>query len=127
MPNFAEQRRFYTELWGLAETAGDTGVSFLPAEGSPEQYVVRLREDVHKRKDLIAFGAVGTGDVDALATQLTDHGVQLVHEPEWLETPGGGYAIRFFDNEGRVVEVSADVSARRHRKVEARESGPMCC
>ncbi|MFE3769805.1 hypothetical protein [Streptomyces sp. NPDC059122] len=25
MPNFAEQRRFHTELWGLTETAGDTG------------------------------------------------------------------------------------------------------
>ncbi|MFJ9615301.1 hypothetical protein [Streptomyces noursei] len=32
---------------------------------------------------------------------------------------------RFFDNEGRVVEVSADVSARRHRKVEAREPVPV--
>lgn len=51
MPNFAEQRQFYTELWGLTETAGDTGVSFLAAEGSPEQYVVRLREDAHKRTD----------------------------------------------------------------------------
>ncbi|MGP3939175.1 hypothetical protein [Streptomyces sp. 6N106] len=34
MPNFAEQRRFYTELWGLTESHGDTGVSFLAAEGS---------------------------------------------------------------------------------------------
>ncbi|MEU8914001.1 helix-turn-helix domain-containing protein [Streptomyces nigrescens] len=56
MPNFAEQRRFYTELWGLTETAGDTGVSFLAAEGSPEQYVVRLREDAHKRTDPTCSG-----------------------------------------------------------------------
>lgn len=34
MPNFAAQRQFYTELWGLTETAADTGVSFLAAEGS---------------------------------------------------------------------------------------------
>ncbi|MCR8574150.1 hypothetical protein [Streptomyces sp. Isolate_219] len=61
MPNFAEQRQFYTELWGLTETADDIGVSFLAAEGSPEQCDVRLREDAHKRTDLIAFGAAGAG------------------------------------------------------------------
>lgn len=125
MPNFAEQRQFYTDPWGLTETAGDTGVSFLAAEGSPEQYVVRLREDAHKRTDLIAFGAAGAGDVDTLAAQLSAQGVRLVHEPKPLDTPGGGYAVRFFDNEGRVVEVSADVAARRHRRIEAREPIPV--
>ncbi|MDT0456428.1 VOC family protein [Streptomyces sp. DSM 41527] len=125
MPNFAEQRQFYTELWGLPETAGDTGVSFLAAEGSPEQYVVRLREDQQKRTDLIAFGAAHPADVDTLAAQLIAQGVTLVREPKMLDTPGGGYAVRFFDNEGRVVEVSADVTPRRHRTIEARESIPV--
>ncbi|AOP47911.1 VOC family protein [Streptomyces lydicus] len=125
MPSFAEQRQFYTELWGLTETAGDTGVSFLAAEGSPEQYVVRLREDQQKRTDLIAFGAAHPADVDALAAQLIAQGVKLVREPQMLDTPGGGYAVRFFDNEGRVVEVSADVTPRRHRTIEARESIPV--
>ncbi|WP_246257783.1 hypothetical protein [Amycolatopsis anabasis] len=36
MPNFAEQRTFYRDTWGLTETADDSGVSFLAAEGSPE-------------------------------------------------------------------------------------------
>ncbi|MFI0789550.1 VOC family protein [Streptomyces lydicus] len=125
MPSFAEQRQFYTELWGLTETAGDTGVSFLAAEGSPEQYVVRLREDQQKRTDLIAFGAAHPADVDALAARLIAQGVKLVREPKMLDTPGGGYAVRFFDNEGRVVEVSADVTPRRHRTIEARESIPV--
>ncbi|MER0478243.1 VOC family protein [Streptomyces sp. Edi2] len=125
MPNFAEQCQFYTELWGLTEAAGDTGVSFLAAEGSPEQYVVRLRRDEQKRTDLIAFGAASTADIDTLAAQLIAQGVKLVQEPKLLDTPGGGYAVRFFDNEGRVVEVSADVTPRRHRTIEARESIPV--
>ncbi|MEU6328864.1 hypothetical protein ABZ851_16565 [Streptomyces sp. NPDC047049] len=37
MPDFAEQRQSYTELWGLTETAGDTGVPFLAAEDSPSR------------------------------------------------------------------------------------------
>ncbi|WP_406481230.1 hypothetical protein [Streptomyces platensis] len=51
--------------------------------------------------------------------------MRLVHEPKPLDTPGGGYAVRFFDNEGRVVEVSADVAVRRHRRIEAREPTPL--
>ncbi|MBZ4322878.1 VOC family protein [Streptomyces huiliensis] len=125
MPNFAEQRRFYTERWGLKETVGDTGVAFLAAEGSPEQYVVRLRRDARKRTDLVAFGAATAADVDTLTARLVAAGVRLVHEPRTLDTPGGGHAVRFFDNEGRVVEVSADVDARRHRRIEAREAVPV--
>ncbi|MER6844642.1 VOC family protein [Streptomyces platensis] len=125
MPNFAAQRQFYTAMWGLTETAGDTGISFLAAEGSPEQYVVRLRQEAHKRTDLIAFGAATAADVDTLAARLGTQGVQLICEPQPLATPGGGYAVRFFDNEGRVVEVSADVTPRQHRTVEAREPIPV--
>ncbi|MEV6233492.1 VOC family protein [Saccharopolyspora shandongensis] len=125
MPNFADQRTFYRETWGLTETANDSGVSFLAAEGSPELYVVRLREDDQKRTDLIAFGSASPVDVDTLTEQLIGRGVTLVHEPRVLDTPGGGYGVRFFDNEGRVVEVSADVAVRAHRKIEERESIPV--
>ncbi|MEU6264910.1 VOC family protein [Saccharopolyspora shandongensis] len=125
MPNFADQRTFYQETWGLTETANDSGVSFLAAEGSPELYVVRLRKDDQKRTDLIAFGSASPADVDTLTEQLIGQGVTLVHEPRVLDTPGGGYGVRFFDNEGRVVEVSADVAVRAHRKIEERESIPV--
>jgi catechol 2,3-dioxygenase-like lactoylglutathione lyase family enzyme len=125
MPNFADQVAFYTGTWGLTETASDSGVSFLAAEGSPELYVVRLRHDERKRADLLAFGAASPADVDALAERLISGGVRLVHEPRALDTPGGGYGVRCFDNEGRVVEVSAGVAARAHRQVEAREPIPV--
>jgi hypothetical protein len=48
---------------------------------------------------------------DALAGQLIADGGQIIREPDKLDTPGG-YGFRFFDIDGRVVEVSADVATR---------------
>src|SRR5207245_4272864 len=103
----------------------DTGLTSLAAEGTPEQYVVRLRQADDKRIDLIAFGAASAADVDTLAGQLAAAGVQLIGEPGTLQTPGGGYGFRFFDNEGRTVEISSDVATRTHRKVEEGEDVPV--
>jgi hypothetical protein len=113
VPDHAGQVEFYTHLWGLTPVASDTGITFLAAEGSPEPYVLRLRRDTDKRIDLIAFGTANRASVDALATQLGRDGVRLVTEPGSLATPGGGYGFRFFDVDGRTVEVSADVAHRR--------------
>ena len=60
-----------------------------------------------------------------MAERLGTAGVQLVSEPGKLQTPGGGYGFRFFDNDGRTVEVSSDVAVRQHRKVEEGESIPV--
>jgi catechol 2,3-dioxygenase-like lactoylglutathione lyase family enzyme len=125
VPDYAAQREFYTALWGLTPMAEDNDVVFLAAEGSPEQYVVRLRKDAEKRLDLIAYGAATRADVDTLAGRLGSTGVQLVGEPGPLRTLGGGYGFRFFDCDGRTVEVSAEVADRRHRKIEERESIPV--
>lgn len=125
VPDLARQQEFFTGVWGLTKEHSDTGISFLAAEGSPEQYVVRLREAADKRIDLIAFGAATPADVDTLAARLPRSGVTLVHEPTVLQTPGGGYGFRFFDNEGRTVEISANVAVRRHRKIEVGESVPV--
>ncbi|MEU0878086.1 VOC family protein [Lentzea sp. NPDC005914] len=125
VPDYARQLDFFTSTWGLKAEAGDTGLTFLAAEGSPEQYVVRLREATEKRLDLISFGAATTADVDTLATRLARDGVRLITEPGSLQTPGAGYGFRFFDNEGRTVEISADVAVRRHRAIELGESIPV--
>ncbi|MGY1812593.1 VOC family protein [Blastococcus sp. SYSU D00820] len=124
VPDYDTQLAFYTGHWGLTPVADDTGIAFLAAEGSPEQYVVRLRRG-DKRMDLVAFGAASAAGVDALAEQLVADGVQLVREPGTLDTPGGGYGVRFFDVDGRVVEVSSDVALRSHRKIEEREDIPV--
>jgi catechol 2,3-dioxygenase-like lactoylglutathione lyase family enzyme len=125
VPDHARQLDFYTNAWGLKPEHSDTGLTFLAAEGSPEQYVVRLRKAADKRIDLIAFGAATAADVDTLAGRLATAGVQLVSEPADLQTPGGGYGFRFFDNEGRTVEISAGVAVRTHRRIEEGESIPV--
>jgi catechol 2,3-dioxygenase-like lactoylglutathione lyase family enzyme len=125
VPDYARQLEFFTRTWGLAAAHSEAGLAFLAAEGSPEQYIVRLREAPDKRVDLIAFGAATAADVDTLAGRLAAEGVRLISEPGTLATPGGGYGFRFFDNEGRTIEVSADVAVRRHRKIEEGESVPV--
>ncbi|GAA4691124.1 VOC family protein [Phytohabitans rumicis] len=125
VPDFATQRRFYTETWGLSETGVDSGLSYLAAEGSPERYVIRLRQADEKRLDLIAFGAADPAAVDALAARLATADVRLVAEPGPLQTAGGGYGFRFFDVDGRTVEVSADVEVRAHRRVAEGEAVPV--
>jgi catechol 2,3-dioxygenase-like lactoylglutathione lyase family enzyme len=125
VPDYDAQLAFYTDLWQLSPGTTDTGIAFLAAEGSPEQYQVRLRADTEKRVDLIAFGAESADHVDALAEKLGTDGVTLVSTPDKLRTPGGGYGFRFFDLEGRTIEVSSDVAVREHRRVEEGESVPV--
>ncbi len=125
VPDYDKQLRFYTEMWGLEPETTDDGLAFLAAAGSPEHYSVRLRRAEEKRLDLISFGAADAADVDTLAENLGRDSVQLVSEPGALATPGGGYGFRFFDNDGRTVEVSSDVETRQHRKVEEGEAVPV--
>jgi catechol 2,3-dioxygenase-like lactoylglutathione lyase family enzyme len=125
VPDYDTQRSFYTDTWGLREVGAERGLSYLAAEGSPEQYVIRLRRAAEKRLDLIAFGAADRAAVDALAARLTAEDVPLVSEPGDLQTAGGGYGFRFFDVDGRTVEISADVAVRPHRKVEEGEAVPV--
>jgi catechol 2,3-dioxygenase-like lactoylglutathione lyase family enzyme len=125
IPDFARQLDFYENVWGLTRMAEDSDIAFLAAEGSPEQYVVRLRASQDKRLDLISFGTASAADVDSLAARLAVAGVRLIAEPATLRTPGGGYGFRFFDLDGRTVEVSSDVAPRSHRRIEERESIPV--
>src|SRR5687768_14488666 len=89
VPDFEKEREFFKNTWGLTEVVDDNGISFLAAEGSPEQYIVRLRKDAQKRLELLAFGAKDEAAVDTLAQQLAQGGVQLVNEPGKMQTPGG--------------------------------------
>ncbi|CAM5680501.1 hypothetical protein SGLAM104S_06223 [Streptomyces glaucescens] len=109
VPDYAKQLDFYAGVWGLTKVAEDSGISFLAAEGSPEQYVVRLRKADEKRLDLVSYGAASREDVDTLAEELLVGGVRLISQPGKVDTPGGGYGFRFFDVDGRTIEVSADV------------------
>src|SRR5215475_8672227 len=125
VPDYPAQLAFYSGIWGLTTVAEDSGIAFLAAEGSPEQYIIRLRQAADKRIDLVSFGAASDKDVDTLASQLLAAGVQLISQPGPLDTPGGGYGFRFFDIDGRTIEISAGVAVRAHRRVEESEAIPV--
>jgi catechol 2,3-dioxygenase-like lactoylglutathione lyase family enzyme len=125
IPDYERQLEFYTQVWGLTEVANDDGISFLAAEGSPERYIIRLRRDPGKRLDLVSFGAASASTSASLAARLIARNVPIAQDPQPLTTEGGGYGLRFFDLDGRTVEVSAGVATRAHRKIEEQESIPV--
>lgn len=59
-----------------------------------------------------------------MAEDLLQHGVRLDRTPQHQDLPGGGYALRFFDPDGRLVELSADLTPRTARELEPGESIP---
>ncbi|MEO3855445.1 VOC family protein [Acrocarpospora sp. B8E8] len=124
VPDLRQACAFYEGVWGLYRVADDRDVVFLGSVGSPEPYIVRLRQAHAKRVDIIAFAGRSRAAVDALAADLAVSGVRLVREPGEQDTPGGGYGVRFFDLDGRLIEVSVDVRAKPFRSLEAGESVP---
>ena len=63
VPDYPGQLLFYSGVWGLTTIAEDSGMAFLAAEGSPEQYIIRLRKAPDKRLDLVSFGAASGSSV----------------------------------------------------------------
>lgn len=124
-PNFDETVAFYSDAWGLKKVDGETDIAFFAAEGSPENYILRVRKADDKRMDLIAFGAEDQAHVDEIAESVAASGAGFISEPGEMKTPGGGYGFRFFDPDGRTVEVSSDVEARPFRELEPGESIPV--
>ena len=124
MPNFEEERDFFTKYWGLIPVHAEGDVQYLALTGSPEPFQIRLRKG-EKRLDLVGFGSDSREDVDALYQELVAKGVQMVHEPKELTQYSGGYGFRCFDCDGRTIEVSTGVNLRESRRVEEREPLPV--
>lgn len=123
VPNFEEERDFFTRYWGLTEVHAAEGLSYLAAEGSSEPFILRLRAD-DKRIDLVGFGVANRADVDALHAKLVAEGVQIIHEPRDLAGFSGGYGFRAFDGDGRALEFSTGYDTRVARKIREREPIP---
>ncbi len=124
VPDFATERQFVSETWGLKEVEKDGDISYFSAESSSEPYVFRLRKADEKRMDLISLGVEDRQAVDALAKRLASAGTKLISEPQRLDAPGGGYGFRFFDPDGRTVEIASDVVKREGRELNRGESIP---
>lgn len=123
VPNFTEERDFFTTHWGLTEVHAEEGMSYLAAAGSTEPFILRLRDD-EKRIDLVGFAVENRTDVHALADKLREKGVTFVHEPQELTGFSGGYGFRIFDGDGRVLEFSTGYQTREARKIREREPIP---
>ena len=124
IPNFEEEKNFFIKHWGLTEVHSADGLTYLAAEGSPEPFILRLR-DGEKRIDLVGLGTKNRDVLHKLADKLRAEGVQFIHDPQDLTQPGGGYGFRVFDGDGRVLEFSTGFELRDSRKIRAREPIPV--
>jgi 2,3-dihydroxy-p-cumate/2,3-dihydroxybenzoate 3,4-dioxygenase len=125
VPNLAAEREFFSDAWGLVEVAEQEGKVYFAAEGSPHPYVIRLRQDDERKTDLLGFSADSRADVDGLFEQVKAAGAKIIAEPGASDGPAGGYAFRFFDPDGRAVEVICDTQARQHRPLGKGEAIPI--
>jgi len=124
VPDLAAERAFFGETWGLVEVGESDGKIYFAAEGSPHPYVIRLRQDDERKTDLIGFSAASRADVDAIFVQVQASGSKVISEPGAAEGPAGGYAFRFFDPDGRAIEVICDTNQRVHRTLAKGEAIP---
>lgn len=110
--SFDDSLRFYTENWGLerVDAGEDPDTAYLRGTG-PEHHVLVLRRSETNGVDHVSFGVPEPGDVDAWAEFLSREGIRIVQDPKHSTDLGGGYGVRFLDLEGRVLEISAEVSS----------------
>lgn len=125
VPDLAAERAFYGETWGLVEVGEDDGKVYFAAEASAHPYVIRLRQSDQKMTDLIGYTAATRADVDAIYAQAMAAGVKSIAAPRPVGGLFGGYAARFFDPEGRALEVICETAQRNPRALAVGEAIPL--
>jgi catechol 2,3-dioxygenase-like lactoylglutathione lyase family enzyme len=124
VPDLAKAQEFYEKEWGLEVVEKDGDRLYLGA-GCQESHVLRLRKADDARIDLLSLAVTSRDDVDRFAERAGQNpDAKLVTEPAVSQSYGGGYGFRFFDIDGRAVEISADVAWRPFKPVEEREIRP---
>jgi catechol 2,3-dioxygenase-like lactoylglutathione lyase family enzyme len=124
VPDFEDTVGFYSGPWALSTVESEPGVAYFGSPGTSENYILRVRKAAERRLDLIAFRVNDRVTLESVAERLAGQGVRIISDPADLETPGGGYGFRFFDPDGRVVELSTEVAERESRQLEEGESVP---
>lgn len=125
VPDLAAEREFFGKTWGLTEVGEEGGKVYFAAEGMPHPYVIRLREDAERKTDLIGFSAASREDVDAIFEQVKGADAKIISEPGPMEGLAGDYGFRFFDPDGRAMEVVTGSKARAHRTLGRGEAIPV--
>ena len=123
--DFAAERKFYAENWGLVEVAAEDGMAWFKTHGHDEHHVVRLHESGTNCIEVIALAADSREDVDSLHDKVAEAGCKIIHEPRPIDGPGGGYGFRFFSPDGLPFEISAEVEKLDKRAIERWEGMPV--
>ncbi len=103
VPDLAAARRFYTEIWGLAEVAGPGPEVVLRATGA-DHHVVVLHEG-QPALHSITFRAASQAAVEQAAQAVTEAGGRLLAPPGPADWPGGGFGVALVDPQGRTLRL----------------------
>jgi catechol-2,3-dioxygenase len=102
--------QFYEEVWGLTVAGRRDGAVYLRGTGS-EHHVLVVSPGTRPSVRLVGLGLADPAAVDQAAALLSGRPeVRLLSQPQELTEPGGGYAVRLADPDGRILELSAAVS-----------------
>jgi catechol 2,3-dioxygenase len=106
VPDVEAHARFYTGVWNLSRVAERGGAVYLRGSGAYHHVLSLHRRDAPALLS-IDLAAADRGAVDALHARAKSAGAPAIEAPGPLDEPGGGYAFRFTDPDGRVVRVIA--------------------
>src|SRR4029077_125535 len=86
------------------------GVIYLRGTGQ-EHHVLVISPGPRPSVRLVGLGLTDPAAVDQTAARLSERPeIRLLSAPRELTEPGGGYAVRLADPDGRVLELSAAVA-----------------
>src|SRR5260221_12510758 len=102
--------QFYERVWGLTISDRREGTIYLRGTGS-EHHLLVISPGARASVGLVGLGLADPAAVDATAARLSGQPeVRQLSQPRELAEPGGGYAVRLADPDGRILELSAAVS-----------------
>lgn len=123
--DFAAERAFYAEDWGLVEVDATDDMAWFKTHGDDEHHVVRLHKRDTNCVEVIALATDSRENVDALETKVNKAGCRIIHSARELDAPGGGYGFRFFSLDGMPFEISAEVAHLEKRAMTRWEGVPV--
>lgn len=102
--------QFYEQVWGLTICDRRDRAVYLRGAGS-EHHLLVISPAERPGVRLVGLGLADPAAVDETAARLSGRPeIRLLSAPRELAEPGGGYAVRLADPDGRVLELSAAVS-----------------
>jgi catechol 2,3-dioxygenase-like lactoylglutathione lyase family enzyme len=110
-PDPEDLAQFYEQVWGLTISGRQDGAVYLRGTGG-EHHVLVISPGARPSVRLVGLGLADPAAVDQAAARLSGRPeIRLLSAPRELTEPGGGYAVRLADPDGRVLELSAAVEA----------------